>query len=1162
MGSSSRGYVVAVCLFLAAAWAGSARADTEVLACPGAGSGGDRADLRGIRFTVEEGFSAVEVRMDASAAGTYGFGAELRRSTGFLGEPEKVAAGLQVAVPGTFRTTPYVPVRIELGPVDVSGPETFTLKFVDITGPGRLFFEVFGIGSEPCPGVEVTEENDVANPTVRTDPPGFRALAGGGPVIASAYTTSPPTIDGVVGFGEWPVGNRIELAHGFLTVVNDRHRLYVLVDLLEDSGDDGGVGDFFWLSFDVDGDGAITPGVDLMYNLVPSTGNMRYQYYQGPSTWTGLQPETFSSKAKGFGCFFGDGSRTFGLFPHPGTCNAHRVWELGIDLMEIDAAAGDTVKMGLRVVSGTPAFDESLPELFWTGGEGFASSIQVQLGPPTDFIAAPFSTARIELLPDPVEVTQAIQTRGNDLPLVADKTTVARVYVDLDWPGPPPAPLQPSIVSLYGSRGGVDLPGSPLAFVHHAPLAVDREDLGDTANFKLPPTWNEGSVTLRAVVRSLFGAADASGNLPVVFTPKETPVYWVVPINTGTAASPVLPSNAEIESQQSYTEAVFPVPDIRWVRKPWQDIGPTTVGDTIRELNDYYGNAVLAWIFGVLFTGESPFDLPDQIYGFTPSGGGLSDPDWGGGVGHVARGFRGSSREGTMAHEIVHNLGTGDCATRATDGMWGRHVSSRPRLSAADDPTGQCVLGEAGGILYGCSAGGPDPDWQALFNDDDIGEVGFDTREPWMATAAQRTVVPATVPDFMSYCQSGFLPTKWISPYRWENLFDRFATVSAAGARAQAVAALRNAIQDVLYVSGEVTAKGTGALRPIQVAPGLPEVPRAEKSPYALELVGARGQLLRRWPFLVSFVDVEGEPREVVPFQFRLPLLDGIAAVRLVLEGEILAEIKVSESPPRVKILSPNGGEVWKGRRQVVEWTAADDDRDPLSFSLFYSPDEGRSWRPLAAHLGAGRVLAQEEGIFQYEVDPSALPGGDREKGGETALIRVVATDGFHTATDDSDAPFVVPTQPPQVEILEPADGTEVRPGQRLRFRGTAADAEDETLLDEAHVWSFDDTVFGTGPEVEAVLPPGRHTVSLTVFDRDGEAGADAVQVLVAEPCTGDFDGDGDVDGRDARTMAGQLGCEGRECVADFDGDGVVDEDDLAAFGRHYGRDDCPQALR
>lgn len=64
------------------------------------------------------------------------------------------------------------------------------------------------------------------------------------------------------------------------------------------------------------------------------------------------------------------------------------------------------------------------------------------------------------------------------------------------------------------------------------------------------------------------------------------------------------------------------------------------------------------------------------------------------------------------------------------------------------------------------------------------------------------------------------------------------------------------------------------------------------------------------------------------------------------------------------------------------------------------------------------------------------------------------------------------------------------------------------------------------------------------------------------EPCEGDFDGDGDVDGSDLAVFAADFGrtdCDtGEECKGDFDDDGDVDGSDLAVFAADFGRTDCP----
>jgi hypothetical protein len=535
-------------------------------------------------------------------------------------------------------------------------------------------------------------------------------------------------------------------------------------------------------------------------------------------------------------------------------------------------------------------------------------------------------------------------------------------------------------------------------------------------------------------------------------------------------------------------------------------------------------------------------------------------------MGVVARGYVGSSSEGTMVHEMTHNLGPGDCADRSIDGqwddMWGRHVSDENKLSALDDPTGQCIGGDAG-QNYGCGAAGPDPDWQALFDDGSIGEVGFDTREPWSASGSPLTVVPADYPDYMSYCQSdedgnfqsNQLPTKWISPYRWERLFDRFSTLRSASRSLVETQALIPEIKDVLYVSGVIAQKDGGILKPIKVSKGTLSPIREKKAAYAIELLDSKGTLQYRFPFNVSFFEREGGEDNSVPFQFRLPYLRGTATVELLRQGELLDRIRVSKNTPKLEVISPNGGEVWKERRQKIEWFARDLDEDVLTFSVFYSNDEGKTWRSVARNLG-NKALARR-GSYVFEIDRTTLPGGLPKLEGKSARIRIIGTDGYNTAQDDSDGSFTVPKNPPVVSIVAPADGAWYQPGEKIFFRGMATDTEDDIIPDGSYLWSSEDDAFAVGPAAEALLPPGYHLINLIVYDSDGEQGYAEVEILVAEICNGDFDADGDVDGGDVKTMAEQLGCEGA-CPADFNHNQRVDKGDLEVFLEDYGRVNCP----
>src|SRR5204863_4633637 len=134
---------------------------------------------------------------------------------------------------------------------------------------------------------------------------------GAGLTVASTFTMNPPVLDGQVNWGEWACANQITLPHGFVAFLNDDVRLYMLVDVLNETTPDSG--DYFWVTFDVNGNSAINANVDLNYGLVGR--NMRYQYYTGANSWTGAQPNTFSARGEAFTSSFADGSIQFSFFP-------------------------------------------------------------------------------------------------------------------------------------------------------------------------------------------------------------------------------------------------------------------------------------------------------------------------------------------------------------------------------------------------------------------------------------------------------------------------------------------------------------------------------------------------------------------------------------------------------------------------------------------------------------------------------------------------------------------------------------------------------------------------------------------------------------------------------------------------------------------------------
>ncbi|MGQ4912627.1 MAG: hypothetical protein ACP6KW_10700 [Candidatus Thorarchaeota archaeon] len=97
----------------------------------------------------------------------------------------------------------------------------------------------------------------------------------------------------------------------------------------------------------------------------------------------------------------------------------------------------------------------------------------------------------------------------------------------------------------------------------------------------------------------------------------------------------------------------------------------------------------------------------------------------------------------------------------------------------------------------------------------------------------------------------------------------------------------------------------------------------------------------------------------------------------------------IENRAPIVEIVTPNGGEVLNGTRQI-EWTAVDPDSDSLTYSVFVSNNNGSSYTEIASGLTTLTYLWNTT----------------EHADGTGYMIRVVAFDGSLYGQDDSDAPF------------------------------------------------------------------------------------------------------------------------------------------------------------
>jgi hypothetical protein len=365
----------------------------------------------------------------------------------------------------------------------------------------------------------------------------------------------------------------------------------------------------------------------------------------------------------------------------------------------------------------------------------------------------------------------------------------------------------------------------------------------------------------------------------------------------------------------------------------------------------------------------------------------------------------------------------------------------------------------------GCNAKDLFTDW--IYSDSTIQEFGFDP--------LTMQVVSNGSHDIMSYCspqQEGI--NIWISPYTYKKLFEgQWAPRQRAPAQAQ----------DYLLVSGVFDAAGGGTLAPAYrfSSTQVYEPPRPGEDA-CLTLQNDAAATLAEHCFDIEFHnDRTGEEMAQISFALVLPASAGTTHIVLKRNNAEADRLTASAHAPAITISSPTSGDSWTGAQPVV-WQASDEDGDALTYALLYRPDSTASWLTLVTGLTQ----------TQYTVNSQELAGGD------SATIRVFASDGFNTSFVDSPA-FQVAQKGPQPLIISPAPNSEITSTHSLILLGDAYDLEDELLDDRGFQWQSDrDGILGVGRSLAlGQLTPGLHTLTLTVTDSEGNQGTASVVITL-----------------------------------------------------------------
>ena len=573
-------------------------------------------------------------------------------------------------------------------------------------------------------------------------------------------------------------------------------------------------------------------------------------------------------------------------------------------------------------------------------------------------------TLGVDLRPTAMEVSQGIQNLANDMPLVEDRRTIVRVYVDNAALIAFDLDVSSVRARLYASRGGSNLSGSPINAMNN-PITVkadggDRRELDDSFWFYIPSGWRSGTVEFRAEIDYLetVGESNETNNetsTTVTFHDAQTFNMVLVPIhlhlNGGThifwgtesyrwdlynnmyRLHPIsdldmwrFTSSLKRDSHSSGSEWDMTVKDDRsdmLGRIWWKDSKTTDWASELHYMGGVEAATDTSGVLGSAYT--SGTDRQSWVKMWNIHDG---YPDW-----YLKGG-------NSMAHEQAHNEGR-------------IHVNCSGSEKNPDP-----------GYPY------PNPNCN-IAAEDDQGWFGLDvyyTKWGFSEPAVIDNTIDGST-DLDAYPLWGYKRPRWIDPYTYCALLNRYGVTCSltsfgpvsqepqpgpVPAHAQSVLGADRLVTVLGYVS-ETGDQGRLAIIDLQNKVDVFQdtidkwVKRQQidsKFPYRLDVVSASQQVIHSQP--ISRLD---SSEEEGPFAFAELVPWTADAATLVLRANTteLDRRTASPNPPTIQVLEPGPGILPPGPQTIrVRWQASDPDNDKLTYNVMYSPDNGLRWEPVA----------------------------------------------------------------------------------------------------------------------------------------------------------------------------------------------------------------------
>lgn len=380
-------------------------------------------------------------------------------------------------------------------------------------------------------------------------------------------------------------------------------------------------------------------------------------------------------------------------------------------------------------------------------------------------------------------------------------------------------------------------------------------------------------------------------------------------------------------------------------------------------------------------------------------------------------------------------------------------------------------------------------------------------------------------PDLMTYARP-----RWPSKYTFEKIMDGFRTTSGSAAIRRLKFTRSTAAAPGIFVSVTANADGlSGAIGEVRKLDDASSFSAPDPGPFAIVLFSNDVQLVRHDLHL----DPDSESEEPLAGCFVLPWPEGVNLVSLFYGATLLDTRILAGSVPQIELVLPAGGGTLDVTEVAFQWIASDPDGDALTFSADYSPDGGSNWWNI---------------VTGFTNQSTTIEIGDI-KASTNARFRVGACDGLFTVYDTTDDPYLIPNFAPEVTIVVPPDGAVFTGAEPIEFRAQGFDRDDGILPEDSFVWesSLDGVLSSNSSSFQlggGEPSDGEHTINVQVTDSEGLVATGQISIVVAR----DVDLDGLPDswesehGLPTDSSIGVYGATG-----DYDDDGMPNLDEYNA---------------